>query len=267
MTNGAGRPLETLGDPPAVVPAMKTLSLACVLLWGGVLSAPAAQPSAPASPVHSELGVMIPMRDGVKLAADVWLPEAPGRCPVLLVRTPYDEDGFQAGQWAAYFASRGYVFAVQDTRGRGDSEGTFDPFFGEGRDGYDTVEWLAKQPWSNGRVGMLGLSYLGTAQWLAAREHPPHLACMAPTAWPAAGSRSFPTWAVPSPSWSRSPLPTKSPAASTRRLRWQRRRDQARRRHRPCREAASNQRPAEAVGAVRPGAADARARPATARAR
>src|SRR6185312_7533593 len=118
----------------------------------------------------------------VKLAADVWLPDAPGRYPVLLVRTPYEKTGFKLYEWAAYFAGRGYVFAVQDTRGRGDSEGTFDPFFGEGRDGYDTVEWLAKQPWSNGRVGMLGLSYLGTAQWLAAREHPPHLTCMAPTA-------------------------------------------------------------------------------------
>jgi putative CocE/NonD family hydrolase len=85
-------------------------------------------------------------------------------------------------EWAHYFASRGYVFAIQDARGRGDSEGTFDPFFGEGKDGYDTIEWLAGQPWSNGRVGTLGPSYLGTAQWLAAREHPPHLTCMAPTA-------------------------------------------------------------------------------------
>jgi hypothetical protein len=125
---------------------------------------------------------MIPMRDGVKLAADVWLPDAPGRYPVLLARTPYLKTGLRLSQWAQYFASRGYVFAIQDTRGRGDSEGTFDAFFGEGKDGYDTIEWLAAQPWSNGRVGMLGPSYLGTAQWLAARERPPHLACMAPTA-------------------------------------------------------------------------------------
>jgi len=157
---------------------MKTTWLGFALLLSTVLSA-AAQPP---GPVRSEFGVMIPMRDGVKLAADVWLPDAPGRYPVLLVRTPYEKTGFKLYEWAAYFAGRGYVFAVQDTRGRGDSEGTFDPFFGEGRDGYDTVEWLAKQPWSNGRVGMLGLSYLGTAQWLAAREHPPHLTCMAPTA-------------------------------------------------------------------------------------
>jgi putative CocE/NonD family hydrolase len=153
--------------------------------WFGfviLLAAVAGAADPPPAPVRSEFGVMIPMRDGVKLAADVWLPEAPGRYPVLLARTPYLKTGFKLSQWAQYFASRGYVFAVQDTRGRGDSEGRFDPFFGEGRDGYDTVEWLAAQPWSNGRVGMLGLSYLGTAQWLAAREHPPHLVCMAPTA-------------------------------------------------------------------------------------
>jgi putative CocE/NonD family hydrolase len=125
---------------------------------------------------------MIPMRDGVKLAADVWLPDAPGRYPVLLARTPYMKTGLGLSQWAHYFASRGYVFAIQDTRGRGDSEGQFDAFFGEGKDGHDTIEWLAAQPWSNGRVGMLGPSYLGTAQWLAARERPPHLVCMAPTA-------------------------------------------------------------------------------------
>jgi putative CocE/NonD family hydrolase len=132
--------------------------------------------------VRSQFGVMIPMRDGVKLAADVWLPEAPGRYPVLLARTPYMKTGLGLSQWARYFASRGYVFAVQDTRGRGDSEGAFEFFFADGKDGHDTIEWLAAQPWSNGRVGTLGLSYLGTVQWLAARERPPHLVCMAPTA-------------------------------------------------------------------------------------
>ena len=132
--------------------------------------------------VRAEFGVMIPMRDGVRLAADVWLPEAPGRYPVLLARTPYMKTGLGLSQWAQYFASRGYVFAVQDTRGRGDSEGKFEFLFGDGQDGHDTIEWLAAQPWSNGRVGTLGLSYLGTVQWLAAREKPQHLVCMAPTA-------------------------------------------------------------------------------------
>jgi putative CocE/NonD family hydrolase len=144
-------------------------------------SSTAAQPPAP-EPLRLEFGVMIPMRDGVKLAADVWLPDSPGRYPVLLARTPYLKTGLGLNEWAHYFASRGYAFAVQDTRGRGDSEGTFDSFFGEGKDGYDTIEWLAAQAWSDGRVGTLGPSYLGTAQWLAAREQPPHLVCMAPVA-------------------------------------------------------------------------------------
>jgi putative CocE/NonD family hydrolase len=78
---------------------------------------------APSAPVRSEFGVMIPMRDGAKLAADVWLPDAPGRYPVLLARTPYLKTGLQLSRWARYFASRGYVFALQETRGRGDSEG------------------------------------------------------------------------------------------------------------------------------------------------
>ena len=76
----------------------------------------------------------------------------------------------------------GYVVVIQDTRGRGDSDGEFGFFFAEGHDGYDSIEWMAAQPWSNGKVGMMGVSYLGTVQWLAAREHPPHLTCIAPTA-------------------------------------------------------------------------------------
>jgi hypothetical protein len=127
---------------------------------------------------------MIPLRDGVKLAADLWLPEVPGKYPTILIRTPYMKTMalLKAAELGKYFASRGYALAVQDTRGRGDSEGRFDFFFPEGPDGYDTIEWLAAQPWSNGKVGMMGVSYLGTVQWLAAREHPPHLVCIAPTA-------------------------------------------------------------------------------------
>jgi uncharacterized protein len=132
--------------------------------------------------VRTKFGVMVPMRDGVRLVADIWLPEANGRYPVLVARTPYMKTGLGLNQWATYFAKRGYVFVIQDTRGRGDSEGRFNFLFPEGKDGFDTIEWLARQPWSNGRVGTLGLSYLGSVQWLAAREHPPHLVCMAPTA-------------------------------------------------------------------------------------
>lgn len=160
-------------------PAKRLTFIALVLLAGAVS---AAAPAAIPTEIRAEFDVMIPMRDGVRLAADVWLPDAPGRYPVLLVRTPYMKTNLGLNQWAQYFASRGYAFVIQDARGRGDSEGEFEAFFGEGKDGYDTIEWVAVQAWSNGRVGMLGPSYLGTVQWLAARERPPHLVCMAPTA-------------------------------------------------------------------------------------
>ncbi len=134
--------------------------------------------------VDTRFGLMTPMRDGVKLASDMWLPAAPGRYPVILIRTPYLKSmtGLQTPVFGRYFASRGYAVVVQDVRGRGDSEGDFNFFFQEEQDGYDTIEWLAAQPFSNGRVGMMGVSYLGTVQWLAAKAHPPHLVCMAPTA-------------------------------------------------------------------------------------
>jgi len=134
--------------------------------------------------VRQQFGVMTPMRDGVRLASDIWMPEAPGRYPVILIRTPYLKtmEFARFPDIGAYYAARGYVLVVQDVRGRGDSDGEFNFFFQEGQDGYDSIEWLAKQPFSNGRVGMMGLSYLGTVQWLAAKEHPPSLVCMAPTA-------------------------------------------------------------------------------------
>src|ERR1043166_4403456 len=148
-----------------------------VLLVAGLAAAAFAQ-------ARPRFGVMIPQRDGVKLAADMWLPEAPGKYPTILIRTPYLKTMalLKAAELGKYFGSRGYALVVQDTRGRGDSEGQFDFFFPEGPDGYDTIEWLAGQPWSQGKRGVVGVSYLGTVQWLAAREHPPHLVCIAPTA-------------------------------------------------------------------------------------
>lgn len=128
----------------------------------------------------------IAMRDGVELSADVWLPFESKPYPVILMRTPYMKNwslpALNFGKLGAYYASHGYVLVVQDVRGRGDSGGAFDFFFQEGKDGYDTIEWIARQRWSNGRVGMMGGSYLGTVQWLAARENPPHLVCMVPRA-------------------------------------------------------------------------------------
>ncbi|MFN0179583.1 MAG: CocE/NonD family hydrolase [Gemmatimonadales bacterium] len=133
-------------------------------------------------------GVETPMRDGVKLVSDLWLPaNEGGRFPVILVRTPYERTMELVPEnrppaIGQYFARHGYAWMIQDTRGRGDSEGTFAFFRDDGRDGYDTIEWIAQQPWSNGRVCTMGVSYLGTVQWLAARERPPHLVCIAPTA-------------------------------------------------------------------------------------
>lgn len=134
--------------------------------------------------IRHKFDVRIPMRDGVKLSADVWLPQEEGKYPAIIIRLPYLKTMREAKfpDIAKLFASQGYVFLVQDCRGRGDSEGEFDFYFTDGDDGYDTIEWVATQPWCDGKVGMMGVSYLGAVQWLAARERPPHLVCITPTA-------------------------------------------------------------------------------------
>ncbi|MBN1223798.1 MAG: CocE/NonD family hydrolase [Candidatus Aminicenantes bacterium] len=134
--------------------------------------------------IRHKFDVRIPMRDGVKLSADVWMPQEEGKYPAVLIRLPYLKTMREAKfpDIGKLFASQGYVFVVQDCRGRGDSEGEFDFYFTDGKDGYDSIEWIAAQPWCDGKVGMMGLSYLGAVQWLAAREKPPHLVCITPTA-------------------------------------------------------------------------------------
>lgn len=131
--------------------------------------------------------IMVPMRDGVKLATDVYMPAragapAPGKFPVLVSRTPYGKEPAPASRGsrdvARHFAQLGYVVVVQDCRGRYDSQGTFYIDVNEGKDGYDTVEWAAKQPWSNGKVGTYGASYLAQAENALAVLRPPHLAAM-----------------------------------------------------------------------------------------
>ncbi len=143
--------------------------------------------TSPSYDVATAVNVMVPMRDGVKLATDVYMPAqdgqlAPGKFPVLVSRTPYGKVAATAppgsNEMARYFARRGYVVVVQDCRGRYNSEGTFYIDVNEGRDGYDTVEWAARQPWSNGKVGTYGGSYLAQAQNALAVLHPPHLAAM-----------------------------------------------------------------------------------------
>jgi uncharacterized protein len=130
--------------------------------------------------IRAKLGVPVPMRDGVKLSTDVYLPDAPGPFPVILVRTPYSNNTDSSVADAVYFAQRGYAVAVQDARGRYDSEGDWSPFVHEARDGYDAQEWCGTQPWSTGKVGTSGGSYVALTQWLPAPLRNPHLAAMAP---------------------------------------------------------------------------------------
>jgi putative CocE/NonD family hydrolase len=120
-----------------------------------------------------ELGVRVPMRDGVELAADVYRLDTPEPLPVLVHRTPYDRRIANFSNIPAdvlALARDGFAVVLQDTRGRGESCGTFTPFADEAADGADTVAWAAAQSWSNGRVGMFGASYVGATQWLAAAE-------------------------------------------------------------------------------------------------
>ena len=96
--------------------------------------------------------------------------------PVLVFRTPYGKHfAAQSHRIHLKAVERGYAVVLQDVRGRYESDGLFDPYRNEGRDGYDTIEWAAAQAWSNGKVGTFGLSYPGAVQWLAAMEQPPHL--------------------------------------------------------------------------------------------
>jgi putative CocE/NonD family hydrolase len=133
----------------------------------------AAWPQQTGDQILTERKVMIPMRDGVKLAANIFRPDAPGRFPVVLLRTCYGRTEMQPV--AIALAKRGYACVWQDVRGRFDSEGEWLPFFNEARDGYDTIQWAAEQPWSDGDVVMVGGSYSAMVQWLAAKEHNPHL--------------------------------------------------------------------------------------------
>ena len=119
------------------------------------------------------------MRDGVVLRATLYRPATAGRFPTLVYRTPYNRT-VPADPIVLAAVRRGYVVMLQDVRGRHGSGGVFQPYQQEGRDGYDTIEWAARQPWSNGSVGTYGLSYPGAVQWLAAVERPPSLRAMVP---------------------------------------------------------------------------------------
>jgi putative CocE/NonD family hydrolase len=144
--------------------------------------------SQPKYEVRLDHNAGIPMRDGRKLSADIYFPAADGKFPVVLTRTPHKKETMEMK--ARFYARRGYVCVVQDTRGRFGSllsspeDGDWEPFIHEAKDGYDTVEWLAAQPWSTGKVGLIGASFAGMFQWYAASARPPHLTTMIPQVSP-----------------------------------------------------------------------------------
>jgi putative CocE/NonD family hydrolase len=133
----------------------------------------------PNYPVEMRLDVKVPMRDGVNLSADIYLPKASGKFPAVLMRTPYSNNTDPMVEKGRRLANHGYVCVIQDCRGRWDSRGDFYPF-GEGPDGYDTQEWVGRQDWSNGKIGMAGGSYLGGVQWQSAPLRNQYLTCIAP---------------------------------------------------------------------------------------
>jgi uncharacterized protein len=133
----------------------------------------------------TEKEIFVPMRDGIRLSTDVLLPKgAPGKLPTVLVRTPYDKDTLEplvSFGWTEFFLRHGYAVVVQNERGLAFSEGSFTGFLqGASSDGYDTVEWIAKQSWSNGKVGTIGCSSSAEQQWPMAASHPPGHAAMIP---------------------------------------------------------------------------------------
>jgi putative CocE/NonD family hydrolase len=131
--------------------------------------------------VRLHLGVRIPLRDGVHLNGTLYLPEGPSTpAPAVVALSPYIAQTYH--ERGMYTAAHGYPFLAVDSRGRGNSEGVFEPFIHEAKDGHDLIEWVARQPFCNGKVAMYGGSYLGYVQWATAKELPPHLATIVPVA-------------------------------------------------------------------------------------
>lgn len=159
--------------------------LARVVLASLVSAASAPAAEAPYG-VSMESDIMVPMRDGVRLATDIYLPTKGGqplaeRVPTILMRTPYNKGAGDKGHpEALYFAGHGYAVAFQDTRGRYKSEGVWHCLTDDGRDGFDTGAWIARQPWSNGKIGMIGTSYVGGTQHALAMTKSPHLVTVIP---------------------------------------------------------------------------------------
>jgi putative CocE/NonD family hydrolase len=167
----------------------RVILLCWSILWSAGITSrvhgqiPAVPNTEPRFDVAVEKDIRVPVRDGVKLALDLYLPAhdgqpVEGKHPTLLARTPYNKNGMAAE--ARWFAARGYAVAVNDVRGRYASEGQWRFILDDPNDGYDVVSWIGKQPWCSGRVGTFGTSYVGGTQHALACTRPPNLACMVP---------------------------------------------------------------------------------------
>ncbi len=133
--------------------------------------------------IHIRHGLLTPMRDGLHLSMDLIRPDLEEAFPVILIRTPYNKV-LVRNPFYESLARRGYIVAIQDTRGRFNSDGEFFPYINEAEDGYDTVEWIAEQSWCDGNIGMAGGSYVAQTQWFAASQSPPHLKAIVPICSP-----------------------------------------------------------------------------------
>lgn len=171
-----------LGRPRTLSAVAGSFAVAALLALGGAAPAPAADPPAGPCTYTEQRDVPATMRDGTILRSNVFTPVQAGSYPVILMRLPYNKDVAQTYVYASpgYYASHCYVVVIQDVRGQYKSDGFFYTFRNEATDGYDTIEWAARLPKSNGRVGMYGFSYPGATQWLPATLRPPHLVTIVP---------------------------------------------------------------------------------------
>lgn len=178
---------------PHSSPKVRLLVATCLVVAGGFLGQPKfaiGQPdpgkySAADFAVDESRGHKVAMRDGVRLSIDLYRPKHLGRFPAILFHTPYSNNLPTLVKRARWFASRGYAVVLSDARGRYDSEGEWDPFHAKHKtDGYDVVEWAAKETWCTGSVGMLGTSYGGWTQWWTATQGPPSLKAIVPEVAP-----------------------------------------------------------------------------------
>jgi uncharacterized protein len=163
-----------LGMAGLVLAALAGFASGCYRTVTTMLKVPPGEPG-----VTIEMNVMVPMRDGVRLATDVYRPDKPGKYPAILSRIPYGTDSKTYTYVGKYFARNGYVMLAQDTRGIQNSEGYWYPLVYDIDDGHDTVKWITEQAWYNGKLGMIGASYFGYTQWEAALDNP-NVNCMVP---------------------------------------------------------------------------------------